>query len=256
MLTFMLTHFHRIGKKTARRFLTYAKINPKMNPHKLNSNEIVQIVQMMKSYSDFLPPDAACLSPLGTNLLGAGIRKELKPEFIYVEQRNPSAYSGFPFIVEVGIAYGGDIPVSSGITLYRFANKIPLLYDEASDVARKVINEGINWRYYKIAPNLPIAIITHICSTKVPYKTVGKEFIADRPEIEREIKAAIKTVARYMRIFLSRKSRIEYERKRINLFERYLPKVAKFSTELAGKRKTPNIEPLLRSMRRYGKKEE
>jgi DNA topoisomerase-6 subunit B len=256
MFTFMLTHFHRIGKKTARRFLKYAKIDQKMNPHKLNSTEIVHIVQMMKSYGDFLPPDAACLSPLGGNLLGAGIRKELKPEFISVEQRNPSAYSGFPFIVEVGIAYGGDIPVSSGIVLYRFANKIPLLYDEGSDVARKVINEGINWRYYKISPTLPIAIISHICSTKVPYKTVGKEFIADRPEIEREIKAAIKTVARHMRIFLSRKNRIEYERKRINLFARYLPKVAKFSTELAGKRKIPDIEPLMRSMKRYGEKED
>ena len=211
---------------------------------------------MMKSYGDFLPPDAACLSPLGEDLLGAGIRKELKPEFIYVAQRNPSAYSGFPFIVEVGIAYGGDIPAFSGITLYRFANKIPLLYDEASDIARKVINDGINWRYYKITPNLPIAVISHICSTKVPYKTVGKEFIADRPEIEREIKAAIKTVARHLRIFLSRKNRIEYERKRIDLFATYLPQVAKFSTELAGKRKMPNIDPLLRSIRRYGEKED
>lgn len=256
MFTFMLTHFHRIGKKTAQRFLTYAKIDKKLNPQKLNSSEIVHIVQMMKSYSDFLPPDASCLSPLGKDLLGKGIMKELKPEFIYVEQRSPSAYSGFPFIVEVGIAYGGDIPVSSGITLYRFANKIPLLYDEASDIARKVINESINWRYYKIAPNLPIAIISHICSTKVPYKTVGKEFIADRPEIEREIKAAIKTVARHMRIFLSRKNRIEHERKRIDLFGRYLPQIAKFSTELAGKKKIPDIQPLLRSIRRYGQKED
>jgi DNA topoisomerase-6 subunit B len=256
MLTFMSTHFHRVGKKTAQRFLTYAKIKKKMNPHKLNSSEIVHIVQMMKTYGDFLPPDASCLSPLGKDLLGAGIKKELNPEFIHVEQRKPSAYSGFPFIVEVGIAYGGDIPASSGIILYRFANKIPLIYDEASDISRKIINEGINWRYYKIAPNLPIAIISHICSTKVPYKTVGKEFIADRPEIEREIKAAIKTVARYMRIFLSRKNRIEHERKRIDLFAKYLPKVAKFSTELAGKKKTPDIEPLLRSIRRYGKKED
>ncbi len=65
MFTFMLTHFHRIGKKTAQRFLTYAKIDKQMNPQKLNSNEIVHLVRMMKSYGDFLPPDASCLSPLG-----------------------------------------------------------------------------------------------------------------------------------------------------------------------------------------------
>jgi len=223
---------------------------------RLSSDEIVQIVQMMKSYDSFLPPDAACLSPLGKDLLKAGIKKELKPEFVYIEQRNPSAYSGYPFIIEVGVAYGGAIPVSSGITLYRFANKIPLLYDEASDVARKVINEEINWRYYKVSPNLPVAIISHICSTKVPYKTVGKEFIADRPEIEREVKTAIKNVARRLRLFLSKKISIEYERKRIDLFSRYLPKVAKFSTDLAGKRKVPDIKPLLRSIGRYGEKED
>ncbi len=85
---------------------------------------------------------------------------------------------------------------------------------------------------------------------------MGKEFIADRPEIERELKAAIKTVARHMRIFLSRKNRIEYERKRIDLFAKYLPKVAKFSTELAGKKRIPDIEPLLRSVRRHGQKED
>jgi len=256
MRSLMVTHFHRVGKKTAQRFLKHARISKTKNPKDLRSDEIVRIVKMMKNFDSFLPPDAACLSPLGEDLLEAGIRKGLKPEFIHVEQRSPSAYSGYPFIIEVGVAYGGGVPESSGITLYRFANKIPLLYDEASDVSRKVINEGVNWRYYKVAPNLPVAIFTHVCSTKVPYKTVGKESIADRPEIEREIKAAIKSVSRHLRVYLSRKLRIEHEKKRIDLFSRYLPKVAKFSTDLAGKRKVPDIEPLLRSMRRYGKKED
>lgn len=259
MVSFMLTHFHRVGKKTAQSFLSSTKDSRSLkrkNPKKLSSEEIVRIVQMMKSFDGFLPPDAACLSPLGKDLFEKGIRKGLNPEFVYVEQRKPSAYSGYPFIVEVGIAYGGDVPTSSGITLYRFANKIPLLYDEAGDVARKVINEEINWRYYKVTPNLPVAIISHICSTKVPYKTVGKEFIADRPEIEREIKAAIKSVARHLRIFLSKKISIEYERRRIDLFSKYMPKVAKFSTDLAGKKKVPDIKPLMRSIRRYGEKED
>ena len=57
------------------------------------------------------------------------------------------------------------------------------------------MNEEINWSYYKISQDLPIAIVVHICSTKVPYKTVGKEFIADRPEIEREIKNGINNVS-------------------------------------------------------------
>ena len=250
LLSFMMTHFHRVGKKTAQRFLKHVGIEEDKNPKKLSSNDIVRMVQMMKpeSFKDFLPPDPSCLSPLGKELLETGIKKELNPEFIVVEQRSPSAYSGYPFIVEIGIAYGGDVPNSSGITLYRFANKIPLLYDEASDVARKVMNNEINWGYYKITQDLPIAVIIHICSTKVPYKTVGKEFIADRPEIEREIKNGINSVARQLSHHLSRKISIEYEKERMNIFSKYLPKIAKFSTDLAGKKKIPDVEPLIRSL--------
>ena len=79
--------------------------------------------------------------------------------------------------------------------IYRFAYKIPLLYDEASDVSYRVIS-AMNWRRYKVAPDMPIAIVIHICSTKVPYKTVGKEFIADCPEVRREEANAIREVAR------------------------------------------------------------
>ncbi|MEM2094690.1 MAG: DNA topoisomerase VI subunit B [Candidatus Bathyarchaeia archaeon] len=258
MLSFMVTHFHRVGEKTAKTFLEAAKIPPERNPKKLTSDEIVRMVQAMKTFADFLPPDASCLSPLGEELLVAGIKKELKPEFVAVEQRNPSAYSGYPFIVEVAIAYGGEIPVSQTVTLYRFANRIPLLYDEASDISRIVVNEQINWRHYKVTPNMPVAVIVHICSTKVPYKTVGKEFIADRPEVEREIRNGINSVARRLALFLTRKISVEHERKRIDVFSRYLPKVAKFSSELAGEPAKSDAEyermvkPLLQSLIRFG----
>ena len=252
MLSFMARHFHRVGNTTGKAFLKSAGISLKKDPKKLSPEEIVKIVQKMKTFPGFLPPDASCLSPLSTDLLEAGIRKELDPEFLFVEQRNPLAYSGFPFIIEVGIAYGGKIPKASELTLYRFANRIPLLYDEASDVSRKVINQEINWRYYKISPDLPVAVITHICSTKIPYKTVGKEYIADRPEVEREIKNGISFVARRLSAFLSKKMAIRHERMRLDMFSKYLPKIATFSTSLAEKDKVPDVENLVKSMMRYG----
>lgn len=257
LVDFMMTHFHRVGKKTAQKFLKHVGLPESRNPKKLSPKDIVRMVQMMKpeSFKDFLPPDAACLSPLGRELLETGIKKELNPEFVVVEQRSPSAYSGYPFIVEVGLAYGGGVPNTPGITLYRFANKIPLLYDEASDVSRKVMNDEMNWGYYKVSQDMPIAVIVHICSTKVPYKTVGKEFIADRPEIEREIKNGLNSIARQLSYFLSKKITVEHERERVNIFYKYLPKIAKFSTELAGKKDVPDVEPLIRSIVRYGGKE-
>lgn len=250
MVDFMCHHFHRVGEKTAVRFLESAGIGKTKNPRKLKHEATVRLVRMMKKFDRFLPPDASCLSPLGEELLKAGILKELKPEFITVCQRQPSTYSGHPFIVEAAIAYGGDVPKKGDFILYRFANRIPLLYDEASDVSWRIV-KTINWRRYKVTPEMPIAVLVHICSTKVPYKTVGKEFIADRPEVKREILNGIREVARKLQHFLTKREHVEREIRRLSTFSKYLPKIAQFSTELAGKEKPPDITKLLRSVKKY-----
>jgi len=212
-------------------------------------------MQNLKKFKEFLPPDASCLSPLGEELLKAGIEKELKPEYLVVHQRKPSTYAGHPFIIEMGIAYGGEIPKRGSFLIYRFANRIPLLYDEASDVSYKVIT-SMNWRRYKVSPDMPISIVVHICSTKVPYKTVGKEFIADRAEVRREVANAIREIGRELQHFLSRQEHVHMERKRLGIFSKYLPKIAQFSSILAGKEKLPDIEKLLKSVQKYGVEEE
>lgn len=250
MLDFVQKHFLRVGENISNRFLEFAGISKSKNPKKLNPNEIVRLVRMMKRFKNFLPPDASCLSPLGEELLKAGILKELKPEFTAVSQRKPSTYSGHPFIVETAIAYGGNIPNKDDVLVYRFANRIPLLYDEASDVSVRVIR-SINWRRYKVSPDMPIAILVHVCSTKVPYKTVGKEFIADRPEVKNEILNGIREVARQLQRFLTKREHVEKEKRRLTVFSKYLPKIAKFSTDLAGKKKEPDIKLLLRSVRKF-----
>jgi len=250
MVDFMRNHFHRVGEVTARRFLDLTGMSTAKTPRKLKPEEIVRLVHMMKRFDGFMAPDASCLSPLGEELLKTGILKELKPEFIAVRQRPPATYSGHPFIVEAAIAYGGEIPKRNDFVLYRFANKIPLLYDEASDVSWKII-KAMNWRRYHVMPDTPIAVLVHLCSTKVPYKTVGKEFIADRPEVKREILNGIRDAARELQHFLTKQEHVERERKRLSTFSKYLPKIAQFSTELAGKKKPPDISKLLKSVKKY-----
>lgn len=201
MQDFMANNFHRVGVATALNFLKSIKIDPQANPKTLQSKELLTLVSGMKDYDQFQPPDAQCLSPIGTDLLKAGIMREFKPEFVAVTQRGASAYSGYPFIVESAIAYGGDIPIAppDEMSVFRYANKIPLLYDLHSDVAMKVIKK-INWQRYRLdLSTMPVAFFIHICATKVPYKTVGKEYIADRPEVEYEIEWALKTCARRLR---------------------------------------------------------
>jgi DNA topoisomerase-6 subunit B len=250
MQEFLKFHFHRVGDITAQKFLEFSGINPSKNPKKLSHQEVVKLMHHLKKFKEFLPPDASCLSPLGEELLKAGIMKELNPEYLVVNQRKPSTYAGHPFIIEMGIAYGGEIPKKGSFVIYRFANKIPLLYDEASDVSYRVIN-SMNWRRYKVSPDMPIAIVVHICSTKVPYKTVGKEFIADRPEVRREVANALREVSRRLQRFLSKREHVDREKRRLSVFAKYLPRIAEFSTTLAGKEKRPDIQKLIKSVQKY-----
>jgi DNA topoisomerase-6 subunit B len=287
MHDFLKYQFHRVGDITAQKFLVfsdltvascskhgklgYKEINwtggpncshcgqsltlpPSKNPKKLTHKEIVKLMQNLKKFKEFLPPDASCLSPLGEELLKAGIIKELNPEYLVVSQRKPSTYAGHPFIIEMGIAYGGDVPKKNNFVIYRFANKIPLLYDEASDVSYRVIN-AMNWRRYKVSPDMPIAIVVHICSTKVPYKTVGKEFIADRPEVRKEVANALREISRQLQRFLSKREHVDREKRRLSVFAKYLPRIAEFSTTLAGKEKRPDIQKLIKSVQKYDTEE-
>ncbi|MDA4125123.1 MAG: DNA topoisomerase VI subunit B [Thaumarchaeota archaeon] len=244
MKSFMVTNFHRVGEKIATKFLEFAGVSLKLPPKRLNNLQVVSLVDALQRFPDFLQPDAAVLSPVGEEILLAGINKELQPEFSTVVTRPPSSYSGFPFLVEVGVAYGGKV-LQPGMRLFRFANRIPLLYDESSDVSFQVLNEGVDWKRYHVPQEAPVAVITHICSTRIPYKTVGKEYIADRPEIEREIKNAAREALRRLGIFLSKKGSMEAVQRKMNIYGKYLPLIAKFSTELAGEKRMPKYRKLI-----------
>jgi len=254
MVKFMSKNFHRVGDKVAKKFLDYVSFDQKRDPKTFSNDDITKFIRALHEYGDFLQPDASCLSPLGKENLVVGIEKELKPEFVVVVTRPPSAYSGFPFIVEVGLAYGGKI-IPSGINLFRFANRIPLLYDEGSDVSSKVINE-VDFRRYKAPQNAPIAIITHICSTRIPYKTVGKEYLSDRPELERELKNAIRETLRRLSLYLSKKNSIAMVKKKLNIYSKYIPLIAKFSMELSGSKRLPRYYKLLNRKRIEGDRED
>lgn len=244
LMKFMQKNFHRLGENISRRFLEFIGFGEETPPSSLSNRQIVDLVDAFHSYDGFLKPDAGCLSPLGKEILEAGIQKELNPEFIATSIRPPSAYSGFPFIVEVSVAYGSKV-LPSGVSLFRFANRIPLLYDEGSDVSWKIVNQDIDWRNYRISSDAPIAIITHVCSTRIPYKTVGKEYLADRPELERELKNAIRDVLRQLKTFLSRKGSIAMVQRKMNIYAKYFPMIAQFVTELSDMKNLPDYKNLI-----------
>jgi DNA topoisomerase-6 subunit B len=243
LTSFMTKRFQRVGPTTALKFAEFAKFKPEQRIGNMTNQELVKLSDALQAFDDFLAPDPSCLAPLGASPLEKGMAQFFEPDFLTVVQRGASAYSGFPFIIEMGIAYGGKIS-SHGTKVYRFANRIPLLYDEGSDVVLKVVNDT-DWSRYKIKGDPPLVIVSHICSTRVPYKTVGKENVADRPEIERELKLALLSLSRKLSSFMSKRGQAEADIKRKNLYSKYIPLIAQFSTELAGKKKEPDYKKLI-----------
>ena len=243
LTTFLTKRFQRIGPTTAVKFAEFAKFKPEKRMGTLTNQELVNLSDALQKFEDFMAPDSSCLAPLGAEPLEKGIKKFFNPDFVAVVQRPASAYSGFPFIIEMGIAYGGDIK-SGGPHVYRYANRIPLLYDEGSDVVLKVVNET-DWGRYKIKGEPPFIIVSHICSTRIPYKTAGKENVADRPEIERELRLALQLLSRKLAAYMSKRGQADMAKKRANLYAKYIPMIAEFCTELAAKKKEPNYKKIL-----------
>ena len=244
LVTFLTKRFQRVGRTTAEKFVKFAGFKPEIRLGNMTNQELVKLSDSLQKFTDFMSPDPSCLAPLGEEPLEKGTRQFFNPDFLAVIQRSASAYSGFPFVVEMGIAYGGNIS-SRGEKVYRFANRIPLLYDEGSDVVLKVVNE-IDWKRYKVNPDSPLVIVSHICSTRIPYKTVGKENVADRQEIEREIRLALQFLLRKLQVFMNKRGQAEMAKKRANLYSKYIPLIAQFCTELAGKKKEPDYKKMLK----------
>ncbi|RLG41935.1 MAG: DNA topoisomerase VI subunit B [Thermoproteota archaeon] len=247
LVSFLETEFQKVGRKTALEILRRANLDPALKPKELTSEQISALFRAITNYDRFLPPDPSILSPLGEKLFMAGIKKELKPEFVWAVKRPPSSVWGHPFLVETAIAYGGDINPTGKVQLYRFANRIPLLYDASSDVSY-LVAKRINWDVYgiKSLEEEPIALFVHVVSTKIPFKTVGKEFMANEPVLAKEIELGWRECGRKLKAYLSGKNRVKRAISRYIAFKRYYEVIASSLEELTGKR--PAVDELLRKL--------
>lgn len=225
---FLINEFQSVGDVTADKILELAKIQKDKKTNELSDEEISRLVETMKKFEDFRPPSAEALSIIGEDLIQLGLKSIFNPEFVAAVTRKPKAYQGHPFIVEAGLAYGGAIQPLPEPVVLRYANKIPLIYDEKSDVIWKVVSEEIDWKRYGIEEDQPpLVVMVHLCSTKVPYKSAGKESIADVEEIEKEIKIALMEVGRELKIYLSEKKKEEEAKKRLITYLKFIPEVSR-----------------------------
>jgi DNA topoisomerase-6 subunit B len=94
---------------------------------------------------------------------------------------------------------------------------------------------------------MPIAAFVSIVSTKIPFKTAGKEFIADLPEMEYDIRMGLMECARGVMTHLRQKEKAQREQMRANVYEKYLPIIARDIAALAGKKKIPETTALVQT---------
>lgn len=168
-----------LAKRLIAELASAAGLTESMKPTDLTDKQITRLVQLFHQVQLFKPPDGSCLSPLGEYNLNLGIHKVLEPEFIATARDRVSAYEGHPFVVEAAVSLGGKV-VKEGVTVYRFANRIPLLFEGGADVATRVALTKIKWSLYKIDYKRDkVGVFVSIVSTKIPFKGTSKEYIGD-----------------------------------------------------------------------------
>lgn len=230
VISFLMNDFSRVGRTSAEEMCKLAGINPELSPSKLENNDSEKLFKAMRKVKLMRPP-TDCLSPLGEELLLKGMQKEIKGEFFAAVTRPTAVYRGNPFVVECGIAYGGEIP-EGNVEIMRFSNKVPLLYQGGDCAITKAI-ASTDWRRYGLQqsgrslPTGPAVIIVHFASVWVPFVSESKQAIASYPIIIKEIKLGLQELGRRLQRYVSGKRRTELQRKRRMIFERYIPEVAK-----------------------------
>jgi len=171
--------------------------------------------------------------------------------FIATVTRPPKVYRGNPFQIEVGLAYGGSWPADKTIELFRFANRVPLLFQRgACGITDAIVHT--DWRNYQLSqpkgslPVGPMALLVHIASVWVPFTSESKEAVAHYPDIVKEIQLAAQECGRKLATFIRKRKALDYQAQRRSIFELYIEEVAIAIGKIKGRQPGPIKKEFLR----------
>jgi len=233
----MLTgEFTRVGATVATKICDVAGINPKAKPRRLSSAQVELLFKAIPQVKLMAPP-TSCLSPVGEALFQRCLELRIEADYFSAVTRSPAVYRGNPFQIEVGLAYGGDLPAEDQVALNRFANRVPLQYQQSACAITKAA-VTVDWKKYGLQqsrgalPAGPMAILVHIASVWVPFTSESKEAVASYPEIMKEIRLALMEAGRRVGVFVRRRRREADEEKKRAYIEKYIPTIAEALQEI------------------------
>lgn len=262
---FLGSEFCRVGPKVAEEICQAAKLNVRAHPKRIARQEAEKLYEAIQK-TKLMSPPTNCLAPIGAEQILTGLLKGVKAEFFTASTRPPAVYRGNPFQIEVGLGYGGSLGPdpkaeeesepevavdalrafkrggklksgngngsgsSSQSRVIRFANRVPLLYQQSACCMFKTIID-VDWRRYGLSqssgalPQAPMVVLVHMASVWVPFTSESKEAIADYDEIRAEIKLALQDCGRKLSAYLNRRRKMKYQGERRSIFEKYITEV-------------------------------
>ncbi|MCI0676297.1 MAG: DNA topoisomerase VI subunit B [Phycisphaerales bacterium] len=254
LYNFLQEKFCRVSSARASDFCKAIGVHSRT---KVGDLEPAQIEALFKTMQEtrLAPPPTDCLAPIGVRSMLSGLLKGVRAEFYAAETREPAIYRGRPFLVEAAIAYGGELPADDTARVIRYANRVPLIFQQSACSSFKACAET-SWKNYNLTqprgsiPIGPLIIMIHMASVWVPFTSESKEAIADYDEIRKEMKLALMVCGRKLGTYLRKRTAMKRQSDRRDVFERYIGEIAKAINSITGEPAKKLYDQLLKEARK------
>ena len=236
--TALQADFSRVSAHVAEEICRAAGLNPEAKPRSLGVQQIEALFRAIPKVKVMAPPSNVIV-PVGEALILEGLKQMVKADFYTATTRSPAVYRGNPFLVEAGLAYGGGLPAEELVDLWRFANRVPLQYQQsACAITRAALST--DWRSYGLQQGkgaLPVGsmvLLVHVASVWVPFTSESKEAIASYPEIIRELRLGLQECGRRLGAFVRHRQRLAEAEKKKSYIQAYIPHIGIALREILG----------------------
>ena len=234
----LMKDFSRVSSRIADEICQKARVASSRRPGEMTRDESEKIHKAIQATKIMAPP-TDCIAPIGEELIESSLHAEVQAEFYTAVTRRPTVYRGNPFLIEAGLAYGGELSAEDPVTVFRFANRVPLQYQQGACAITKGVS-ATDWKSYQLqqprggSPIGPMLLMVHIASVWVPFTSESKEAIAHCPEIIKEVRLTLQECGRRVATHIRKRKREADEAKKRAYIEKYIPQVAVGLQEILG----------------------
>ena len=245
LTVFLRQNFSGVSMRAAKELCEAAELEVSTKPKSMKPDDVRALLEAFQGEREvngkpikLLSPPTNCLSPIEEMLIKKGLSKTIDSKFVSTMTRAPTVSHGNPFQVEVGLIFGEGMVADKHVEVLRFANRVPLMYQQGGCLLTKAI-ESVDWRQYgleqaggKGVPKGPAAILVHLASTNVQFTSEAKEALSDNEFVFEETRKAMLEMGRGLRKHLEKKKKMAKTREKFELINDILPAIAEKSATI------------------------